>query len=95
MSEYFKLSFKIEKKKLFRNLVLAITICSLFFTAFYLHFTEPDLKLSEIVKIITGGFVVVGLIYSVMTYELNQRKNSHDTFILSKKSIALLFPKCL
>jgi hypothetical protein len=46
--------------------------------ACYLHIEEPDLKLSEIFKIVNSGLVIIGIIYSVFTYESNQVKNLHE-----------------
>jgi hypothetical protein len=47
--------------------------------AWYLHREEPELKKSEIIKILNSGLVIIGVIYSILTYESNQVKNHHDT----------------
>jgi len=78
MNGEINISFKIDKKKLIRNIVLIVAIITVLSLTYALHQLEPDLEYSELVKITTGAFVLIGLIYSIMTYELTQKRNRHD-----------------
>lgn len=62
----------------FRVSLLVLAIIALIILAFYLHCKEPQLTPSETAKIVTGGLVIIGLMYSILTYESNQKKNRHD-----------------
>jgi hypothetical protein len=44
----------------------------------YLHFTEPNLLISDLAKFVVGGLVVVGLFYSILSFEFNVRKTKQD-----------------
>ncbi len=78
MSDVINFYVGIDKKKAIRNIILIVAIIVVLSVAYFLHCSEPNLKYSELVKIATGGFVLIGLIYSIMTYELAQKKNQHD-----------------
>lgn len=78
MKDVINFKVGISTRKLIRNVVLVIAIGAVLFTTYYLHNIEPNLSYSELVKITTGGFLLIGLIYSIMTYDLTQKKNQHD-----------------
>ena len=78
MSDEINFSFKVDRKKLIRNIVLVIAILSVLSLTYWLHKLQPNLEYSELAKVTTGAFVLIGLIYSIMTYELTQKKNRHD-----------------
>ena len=61
-----------------RILVIIIAIELLLITASYVHIQEPKLALSELVKIIISGLIIVGLIYTILTFEATQVKNLTD-----------------
>jgi len=62
----------------FRAALVLFAFILLMGLAFYLHKEEPELKKSEIVKILNSGLVIIGLMYSILTYESNQVKIRHD-----------------
>ena len=63
----------------FRAILVFLSFILLMLLAWYLHQEEPELKKSEIIKILNSGLVIIGVIYSILTYESNQIKNRHDT----------------
>lgn len=63
----------------FRAVLVFLAFILLILLACYLHSEEPELKKSEIVKIVNSGLVIIGVMYSILTYESNQIKNRHDT----------------
>ena len=62
----------------FRAVLVFLAFILLILLACYLHSEEPELKKSEIVKIVNSGLVIIGVMYSILTYESNQIKNRHD-----------------
>jgi hypothetical protein len=62
----------------FRAVLVFFAFILLIGLARYLHGEEPELKKSEIVKILNGGLVIIGIMYSILTYESNQVKIRHD-----------------
>jgi hypothetical protein len=62
----------------FRAVLVFFAFILLIGLAHYLHGEEPELKKSEIVKILNGGLVIIGIMYSILTYESNQVKIRHD-----------------
>ncbi|SFD76433.1 protein of unknown function [Chitinophaga sp. CF118] len=62
----------------FRVVIIFLAFILLVILAGYLRLEEPDLKKSEIIKIINSGLVIIGLMYSILTFESNQIKNRHD-----------------
>jgi len=62
----------------FRVFILICLFILLMAVAYYLHLVEPELKQSELVKIISGGLVIIGILYSILAYELNIGKNKQD-----------------
>ena len=63
----------------FRAILIFLAFILLILLACYLQHEEPDLKKSEIFKIVNSGLVIIGVMYSILTYESNQIKNWHDT----------------
>jgi hypothetical protein len=63
----------------FRAILVFLAFILLMLLACYLHSEEPDLKKSELFKVVNSGLVIIGVIYSMLTYESNQVKNRHDT----------------
>lgn len=78
MGEIINHNIPISKRKLIRNLVLIVAVIFVASTTIYLHHLEPKLAYSELVKIATGGLLLIGIMYSIMTYDLTQSKNKHD-----------------
>lgn len=62
----------------FRALLVFLAFILLILLACYLHREEPDLKKSELFKVVNSGLVIIGVMYSMLTYESNQVKNHHD-----------------
>jgi len=73
----YKRIFK-PRNKFLRYILLIVSLGFLVAISFYLHRVEPDLKKSDLIKILTGGLVVIGLMYSIMSYESVQAKNQYD-----------------
>lgn len=69
-----------------RVFVLLSLFALLFAVAYYLNLVEPDLKKSELVKIVSGGLVIIGILYSILTYELTIGKNRQDIRIKKASS---------
>jgi hypothetical protein len=62
----------------FRAMIILLAIIFLSVLAAYLHLQEPDLKQSEIIKILNGSMIIVGLAYTIMTYEFNHSKTLNE-----------------
>ena len=78
MNDIINVSIPISTRKLIRNAVLVIAVIIVAGITYYLHHIEPKLAYSELVKIATGGLLLIGIMYSIMTYDLTQNKNRHD-----------------
>lgn len=61
-----------------RAVLVFLAFLLLLSLAFYLHVEEPDLKKSEIIKIMNSGLVIIGIMYSILTYEFTQAKTRND-----------------
>jgi len=68
------LTYFSANRSIFRAMIIVFAIIFLSFLAAYLHIKEPDLKQSEMIKILNGSMIIIGLIYTIMTYEFNHSK---------------------
>lgn len=61
-----------------RIIIVVLFLLFLCLLCFYIHTKEPSLPLSELIKILLGGLVVIGLLYSILSYESSIKKTKHD-----------------
>lgn len=80
------LMFPFTRGITFYVILVLFTILLLTGITLYLHYEEPELKKSEIIKILNSSLIIIGLIYSILTYEFNQLKNLRE--IRVRKSTA-------
>lgn len=69
-----------------RIIILLIIIAALAIGAYILKDSDPNLTTSELVKIITGGLIVIGLLYSILSFEVTLKKNIKENRV--RKSAA-------
>jgi hypothetical protein len=68
-----------EKSYLSIRILLVLTVLVLLVLGIYaLHLHDSSIQIGELIKIGTGGSVVIAILYSIMTYELNIKKNALD-----------------